>query len=388
MRVCATIGFLEDHEPAPRQVTAGFLSRMAGRGHQVDIYTPETPISRAVLPGEVRPASVHTYPARLDRIWPSAGWAIRDLVQGVRDADVLYCAGVWDWNHVVATWAARRAGRPYVIAPHECLNPGALRIKKVRKEVARRLFIGRMIREAGALHALTDQEAAGVAPLTKGRVVVHPFGLDYPTPPSRSKPDPKGPLLVFLGRIVPNKRLELAFQLLKRLRTVFPGARLSVAGTGPQGYVESLKMESERMRISDAVSWHGWVEGEGKWNVLRSADLQVIPSTFEGASVAMLEGLSQGTPALRTQETVFESMREGAGVVWLPASEWGTATGLDTVRLVLEEHERHSSAACRYIQEQRDWKTLADRFEGMLSRFVNPRESLQAGLSGGRRRDD
>lgn len=371
MHICSTIGTLVPDEPAPREATAGFLSRLAERGHRVDLHTPDTEVAENDLHHELGDAEVHTYPAPLDVVWPAAGRLPPAFNDHAAQADVIYSVGVWDWPTVHAGWRAARTGTPHVIAPHEVLNPHARDIKPLRKALAWRLIHRRVIQHATAVHAMTPAEARYVADLTDTSVFVCRFGLDFPDPPADRTRQDEGPHLLFLGRIVPTKGLARAIAMLDALCQTHPDATLSIAGVGPSGHMEELRGEIRSRGLDDHVVWHGWVDGTAKWTLIRDADLLLVPSTFEGTSRAMLEALSQGTPVLRNEETRIEDADVVAGVVWLPPDAWGSKHGAETVEDALDRFEALSQKGRRFARDRLDWEACTDRFEAEIEKIVS-----------------
>jgi teichuronic acid biosynthesis glycosyltransferase TuaC len=101
-------------------------------------------------------------------------------------------------------------------------------------------------------------------------------------------------LLLWVGRMVPVKGLDIliaACQLLKQQTADF---RLYLIGDGPQR--ASLAAEVQRLGLSEHVTFVGPVDHDrlGVW--FQAADLTVMPSRSEGIPNTLLESLACGTP--------------------------------------------------------------------------------------------
>lgn len=100
-----------------------------------------------------------------------------------------------------------------------------------------------------------------------------------------------GPVVVFSGRLADEKRVNLLISIWPALRVVHPNAQLLVLGTGPK--------ESELKHSAGAgIEFKGLVDDVAPF--LQAADLFVLPSIAEGLSVALLEAMATGTPAIAT----------------------------------------------------------------------------------------
>jgi 1,2-diacylglycerol 3-alpha-glucosyltransferase len=106
--------------------------------------------------------------------------------------------------------------------------------------------------------------------------------------------DPESILLLFVGRLQGEKRLDVlihALQLLDR-----PDIQLAIAGRGAQRK-ELVEMASELM-AEERVVFTGFVPDEDLPGLLNSADIFVMPSDAELQSIATLEAMATGRPVL------------------------------------------------------------------------------------------
>ena len=101
--------------------------------------------------------------------------------------------------------------------------------------------------------------------------------------------------LIFLSRIEQKKGLELLFEGLANLKIEW---RLTVAGSGDEEYVKSLKSKVECLKIDDKISWAGHVKNEDKFKLLTEHDLMVLTSYNENFANVVIESLSVGTAVL------------------------------------------------------------------------------------------
>ena len=104
---------------------------------------------------------------------------------------------------------------------------------------------------------------------------------------------PNGALVVYLGRLTPEKRVDHLLHIWSDVRAVFPQAQLLIVGTG----AEEARLRAQSMS-NPGVQFTGPVNDALRY--LQVADLFVLPSSTEGLSNSLLEALSTGLPVLAT----------------------------------------------------------------------------------------
>ena len=120
--------------------------------------------------------------------------------------------------------------------------------------------------------------------------------------PGTPPPAPRSaePRLCVLGRLVPHKRVELAFAAVALLRGEFPALRLSVIGHG--WWEQELRVAAERCGVADLVDFTGFVAEEQKHRLLDQAWAMVLPSLKEGWGIAAVEAAQHGVPTVAFRE--------------------------------------------------------------------------------------
>lgn len=147
------------------------------------------------------------------------------------------------------------------------------------------------------------------------RVAVIPNGVDavkYSPGPSGLKSELKADrIFVYQGRIAPEKNVEALLKAWK-LCNFDPGNVLAIVGDGPLSASLQLSYGEE-----ENIVWLGFVaEEERRIEILRGADVFILPSLVEGLSLSLLEAMACGLACLATDAGADgEALEEGAGVV-------------------------------------------------------------------------
>jgi glycosyltransferase involved in cell wall biosynthesis len=151
-------------------------------------------------------------------------------------------------------------------------------------------------------------------------------------------------LVVAAGRLVPQKRHELAVEAVARI----PDVALVILGDGP--LKPSLMRLIEERRLTSRVRLVG-VRDDARV-ILGAADIVVQPSDWEGLPMVVLEAMSAARPVVATRiRGVQELIRDGIdGVLVAPGDAHALATGIRTLLDHPDLARRLGAAAARRVE--------------------------------------
>jgi glycogen(starch) synthase len=113
--------------------------------------------------------------------------------------------------------------------------------------------------------------------------------------PIAPKPLPfEAPRLFCVGRLAPEKGLDLALAAFPSILARFPRARLVIVGDGPLR--DALRAQSQELGIDRAVDFTGWVAPDNVPDLLNSATMLLMPSRHDSLPMAALEAAFMGRP--------------------------------------------------------------------------------------------
>lgn len=104
------------------------------------------------------------------------------------------------------------------------------------------------------------------------------------------------PLIVSVGRMVPEKGFQVMVQAAAEVLQEFPHARFVIAGKGPM--LEELRYRTQALGIADRFFLPGYVSDEDLLKLLRVADVGVYPSIYEPFGIVALEGMAARIPVV------------------------------------------------------------------------------------------
>lgn len=134
-------------------------------------------------------------------------------------------------------------------------------------------------------------------------------------------------ILLFLGRIAPEKRVDLLIEAFATLKRREPNFSLLIAGDGPDHVVNQLKREAQQ--VSD-IHFTGFLLGETKANVLASCDVFCSPSPYETFGRTVVEAMASGVPVVTVDSgAVSEYVLDGVNGYLVPPNDVeGLANGI------------------------------------------------------------
>lgn len=227
----------------------------------------------------------------------------------------------------------------------------------------------RMYDDAGPLareltRGLIERAACVIAPCESLRAWVraiardaHALTLPNPVaiePPAQHATRPN--LVLFLGHMAADNGVFDLLEAVSAARAAVPDVRLVCAGDGDR---ISVARYAERLGISDAVKFTGWVGPSGKRALFESAAVLAAPSYDASLPMSLLEAMGAGVPAVAAAVGgIPEAIQDGVnGFLVAPGDSASLARVLRQVLVERSLAERIGAAArdsvrARYAPER------------------------------------
>lgn len=157
-----------------------------------------------------------------------------------------------------------------------------------------------------------------------------------------------GPLLLYVGRLAPEKEIERIRPVLEAL----PGSTLALVGDGP------ARARLERHFAGTAARFVGYRHDEALAAAFASADALILPSRTETLGLVLLEAMAAGCPAVAASAGgIPDVVADGAtGCLFDPDDPTGA---VDAVRRLLESPEQHAALGVAARAEAERWSWSA-----------------------------
>jgi glycosyltransferase involved in cell wall biosynthesis len=195
---------------------------------------------------------------------------------------------------------------------------------------------------------------------------VIPMGVNLEggfVPDGRKRADAE---VLFVGRLVAVKGLDVLIRAMPQIRATHPAARLSIVGDGPErprleGMVNSL-------RLASCVDFLGAVEQSGLVEYYRRVTLLVLPSLEEGFGLVVVEALGCGCPVVASDLPAVRDILEDGRCGLLFRTGDSADLAEKVCELLASERLRHSLAVIgrASVLERYDWNMIGQSYLSVL----------------------
>lgn len=380
MRVLHVIPVMDPQTGGPPPVVAAVCRGLRARGVEAEIacysgWPGDGAMQRVttLLAGEV--PVIDLGPLSRGEVLTSAS-ARRVLRGEIGRFDLVHLHGVWDPVLLAAYRLAKAAGVPHVFSTHGTLESVAVARKPWRKELFWRLGWGGLVQQAAAVQ---DYRPGPIEVLGRHvRPKVWEIANGTEVGPLRTREETRGAwekvlgrcpslrglgVALYVGRVAPEKGLEVLVGAVREMRAAgrWPAAR-GVMIAGPD---YGVRASLEAMGV-EGVAFAGALYGEEKAAALAHAEAFVQPSRGEGFSMAILEGMAAGLPAVITDKCHFPRAAAAGAAIEVPAGQT-TPLGEALVRVLSEpDAAREMGRRGRALVEaEYTWERIVGRYVEM-----------------------
>lgn len=241
--------------------------------------------------------------------------------------DILHYHGVWRIScHRVAQYG-KKHGIPYVVNPRgdlELYRVNNNKLKKLKKEIAWRLYVRDDLQRAACILVTSQQEADAV--ISRGvtsPIAIIPNGMDindFPSSIHHILPEKR--VVLFLSRVNPIKGLDILIDAWNQLPSDTKNNwELHIVGNSdPEGYEEILKQQVQRYGLQQSILFCGPLNGKEKIDKYSSASVFVLPTRNENFGNVVAEAMLCECPVITTKNAPWECIQENNLGWWIDLS--------------------------------------------------------------------
>jgi glycosyltransferase involved in cell wall biosynthesis len=187
-------------------------------------------------------------------------------------------------------------------------------------------------------------------------------------------------VLLFLGRLGFEKRVDLLIEAFARLKRKQPDCSLIIAGDGPIEVVNQLKRLAKPI---PNIHFTGFLLGETKANVLASCDVFCSPSPYGTFGRTVVEAMASGIPVVTVDSgAVSEYIFDGVNGYLVPSNDVeGLANGIQKV--LSSNNIELIQCALRDAKQfslDRGCQNLSDYYQHLLGMSEDNRDLTRLGL--------
>ncbi|KUO39424.1 MAG: hypothetical protein AVW05_01525 [Hadesarchaea archaeon DG-33] len=214
---------------------------------------------------------------------------------------------------------------------------------------------------AGSDQTKDDLISLGVS---ADKISIVPNGIDFGNI-SRVAPSSEKFDVIYLGRLIKPKNVDLLLRAIAALKGEFPGLKAGIIGDGPER--KNLESLVKEQGIQDNAKFFGFIEDFDEVAALmKSSKVFVIPSIQEGgASIVTLEANACGLPVIAIDHPLGIDKRlilTGETGFFV---ELGSDAIAEKIRLLLKDNElreKMGKNAIKFAQPY-DWDKITDLIE-------------------------
>lgn len=285
-------------------------------GHQVDILSPASPEDKIYPAPDGARIIVCKRTTPISRFFPEFSLELWDfLKKHIHEYDVVHCHGIWHFGSVAPFLFKNNT--PKAITIHGLLDHWALHHGYWKKKIFSSLFQKRFLKKANLIQINNHDELNDLRQylgFQHPNVAIIPNGMQLDElatlPPKgtfRQKfglPTDKK-IVLFMGRLNIKKGLDLLLPAFQKYAQQYDDTILVLAGPD-DGYQALTERFISDHHLAHKMIMVGMLTGELKKAALADADIFALTSYSEGFSIAALEAMTAGVPALVSNRIGFD----------------------------------------------------------------------------------
>ncbi|WP_293149177.1 MULTISPECIES: hormogonium polysaccharide biosynthesis glycosyltransferase HpsP [unclassified Microcoleus] len=408
MRILQIIPSISLVYGGPSQMVLGLSAALASQGIDVTIITTDSNGDIGQDPLDVPlniPIAQNGYEIIYFRCSPFRRYKfslslLQWLNENARQFDLAHIHALFSPVTTFAATIARYHKLPYIIRPCGMLDPADLQKKKLLKQVYATLLERPNLAGAAAIHFTSKQEAKvskrfglhSTSKMSVPRDLVIPLGVTadfdraFPVSPflteagggrtevlttnfsvANSYPGdilttPQIPIILFMSRIDRKKGLDLLIPALEGILADGIKFNFILAGSNPQDadYENQIKVQIKKSSLGKFTTITGFVSGDSKAEILRKANLFVLPSYYENFGIAVAEAMAAGVPVVISDRVYICEDIQQAEAGWVVPLEVGDlARAIASALLASEERQRRGLNGQAYAKKYYNWEAIA-----------------------------
>jgi len=290
----------------------------------------------------------------------SAGLAEHDKL-------VIHIHAWWNLVSMLSCLIAKWYKVPVILSPRGMLNNYSKGHKNRIAKALLHFFMGKKLLEYCHLHLTSEKEQIDLDSVLKHRnttVIPNLVNLNFISPTQDSKKNRSTSEQIFklllFSRIDKIKGIDLLFEALSAINFDY---HLTIAGSGDENYINSLKLKAESLKLDDRINWLGQVSNDDKFSVMAAHDLLVLPSYNENFANVVIESLSVGTPVLVSKNVGLADYVQANALGWVcDLKPLDVAEKITEAYQAVEKREKINSIAPALIRNDFNDAILAKRY--------------------------
>ncbi|KJS22012.1 MAG: glycosyl transferase family 1 [Clostridiaceae bacterium BRH_c20a] len=184
-------------------------------------------------------------------------------------------------------------------------------------------------------------------------------------------------IVLFVGRLVPEKGVQILIEALPRVLTFEPKTKLLIAGKGP--YENSLKDLVRAKGLESRVNFLGFVNDKERDELYRYADCIAFPSLYEPFGIVALEGMVAGSPVVVADAGgLSEIVQHGVnGLKFIPGNAYSLSEQIIRTFSDIPLVARLVKRALEDVTKKYSWDGIANQTLNLYEEIIDESTTTQ-----------
>ena len=295
--------------------------------------------------------------------------------------DIIHISSWYYHPAIVFAKIALEKKIPFIISAYATLQKENRNRKKIFKWIYDNVYTGKLIPKASGMHSVGSLETKAYVELgVKSENIFEinpPISREHFIKKNETKIFSKLELekgnslyLLFLGRIVKRKRIELILNAFSKVHQKNKKIFLVIAGSGTESYENELKQLTKSLEIEENVKFAGLVLGDEKLDLLESAKILIHTASGDIHPLAVEEALTMKVPVVVTECDMPEIEKYNAGTIVEPEID----SLSDAILELIENEEKYTAMtnnAKQLVDEEYLVEKQVKKYEQMYEKTIH-----------------
>jgi glycosyltransferase involved in cell wall biosynthesis len=356
---------------------------LSKRGHKVSVVTSDDidGKSNSVQTENVKGIGVYRFPLFMSKLTREL-WFIPGILQilGQIKGDVVHVHGYRCLSSCTAASLSRLNHVPVILTPHGIYPSRSVSnvlLKAVFDHTAGRLLLNFSDR----IIALSEHNVRLIMQLgaSADKITVVPNGVnteEYAHERSQkilNELGSGGPILLYVGRIDWNKQVDKVIESMPLILKEFPSAKFVVVGPDYANLSSTLLGLASRLGVKHSLVMAGKVSASKLKEFYSSADIFVLPSSYEGFGLSMLEAMASRIPVVVSSFGGPGDILKHRVHAWLLQSVTPDEIVRSVHEILTDRHLRETLVdnAFELIKRKYTWEKVVDKLELIYSQAIS-----------------
>jgi len=195
--------------------------------------------------------------------------------------------------------------------------------------------------------------------------------------PGAVRPLPEEPSVLWLGRVVPRKRLDLFLDAGALL--IERGVKLRIKIIGGFAFVPGYKQLIDRFKYPDRLTYQPSIERAKVRQLMHETDVILQPSEHEDFASTPAEALACGVPVVLGKTNGTADYVDDAGEIFDEYTPASVAEALEKMLSRIRQNPAETASRARAAAERHfDLHHIVDQLEGLLHRVAVKADQLSS----------